>query len=172
MQIDGLKPELIDRLVVLESEAQHLTALAAVADAYAHVAREQADVAQGALSEIKVWIALVPAEATLELIAPKPESALPPERLGVRLLVSRSDDVRESVHDATARAALLETARRRSRHRHQPGGRLVTREDRADGRALRGGDAAGDADCERADAGAATAATEWPQFLLRPVVVR
>jgi hypothetical protein len=68
---------LIDRLVALEADAAHLTALAAVADAYAHVAREKADTAQRTLSEVKVWLALLPDDARLELRAPKPASASP-----------------------------------------------------------------------------------------------
>jgi hypothetical protein len=74
----------IGRLVALEADAAHFTALAAVADAYAHVAREKADAAQRTLSEVKVWLALLPDDARLELCAPKPASASPPELLGVR----------------------------------------------------------------------------------------
>ena len=75
---------LIERLLVLESDAAHLTALAAVADACAHVAREKADAAQHTLSEVKIFLALLPAGTELELRAAKPASALPAERLGVR----------------------------------------------------------------------------------------
>ena len=77
----------IDRLLVLEGEAQHLAALAAVADACAHVARERADAAQRTLSEVKVFIALLPDDAALELRAPRPDAADPAARLGVRAIL-------------------------------------------------------------------------------------
>jgi hypothetical protein len=84
---------LVDRLVVLENAAAHATAMAAVADAYAYRAREQADAAQRLLSEVKVWLALLPDDCRLELRAPKPASASPAELLGVRphLPVPRPD---------------------------------------------------------------------------------
>ena len=56
---------------MLETNAAHLTAMVAVADACAYVAREQADAAQRTLSEVKVWLAMLPDGAKLELIAPK-----------------------------------------------------------------------------------------------------
>ena len=43
----------------MRGEDAHLTALAAVADAYAYIAREKADAAQRALSEIKIFVALL-----------------------------------------------------------------------------------------------------------------
>ena len=70
MELTRLAPTLIDRLLVLETNAAHLTAMAAVADACAHVAREQADAAQRTLSEV-IWLAMLPDAAKLELIAPK-----------------------------------------------------------------------------------------------------
>jgi hypothetical protein len=82
----------IDRLVVLESAAAHLTALAAVAAGCAQVAREQADVArqqadsaQATLSAVKVFLALLPDDCRLDLIAPRPDAADPALRLGVRV---------------------------------------------------------------------------------------
>ena len=67
--------------------------MAAVADACAHVAREQADAAQCTLSEVKVWLALLPDGAKLELIAPKVNADAPADVLGVRprLPVPRPD---------------------------------------------------------------------------------
>src|SRR5258705_22447 len=84
MQVDTLKLELVDRLLVLEKNAAHLTVMAAVADACAHVAREKADAAQRTLSEVKVWLALLPDGTKLELRAPRPASTSPAELLGVR----------------------------------------------------------------------------------------
>ena len=72
------------RLVVLEADAAHLTALAAVADAYAYCARERADAAQRALSEIKIFIALLPDGTAFELKAPRPNAEAPADVLGVR----------------------------------------------------------------------------------------
>ena len=43
----------------MRGEDAHLTALAAVADAYAYIAREKADAAQRALSEINIFVALL-----------------------------------------------------------------------------------------------------------------
>ena len=93
MELTRLAPTLIDRLLVLETNAAHLTAMAAVADACAHVAREQADAAQRTLSEVKVWLALLPDGAKLELIAPKLNADAPADVLGVRprLPVPRPD---------------------------------------------------------------------------------
>jgi hypothetical protein len=72
VELARLSSVLIDRLLELETDAAHLTALAAVADAYAYVAREKADQAQRALSEIKVFLALLPADTAFELKAPRP----------------------------------------------------------------------------------------------------
>jgi hypothetical protein len=47
-------------------------------------ARQEADAAQRVLSEVKVFLALLPDGTRLELRAPKPASALPAELLGVR----------------------------------------------------------------------------------------
>ena len=93
MELTRLAPTLIDRLLVLETNAAHLTAMAAVADACAHVAREQADAAPRTLSEVKVWLALLPDGAKLELIAPKLNADAPADVLGVRprLPVPRPD---------------------------------------------------------------------------------
>jgi hypothetical protein len=92
MELDRLNPELVARLLGFEENAAHLSVLADVAAAYAHVAREKADAAQAGLSAIKVWLALLPDDVGLELRAPKPASASPPERLGVRpRSVPRSD---------------------------------------------------------------------------------
>lgn len=87
MQVDRLKPELVDRLLVLEKNAAHLTVMADVAAAYAHVAREKADAAQAVLSQCKVFLALLPDGAKLELRAPLPDADNPAKRLGVRLPV-------------------------------------------------------------------------------------
>jgi hypothetical protein len=46
MDLAFLTGTVIDRLIKLETEAAHLTALAAVAEATAHVARQRADAAQ------------------------------------------------------------------------------------------------------------------------------
>jgi hypothetical protein len=92
VQLTSLSPMLIDRLLVLETDAAHLTVLAAVADACAYVARGKADAAQRSLSELKVFLTLLPEGAKLELKAPRPGAAEPAQRLGVRLRpVSRSD---------------------------------------------------------------------------------
>jgi hypothetical protein len=99
---------LIDGLLVLENAAAHATAMAAVADAYAHVAREKADAAQRSLSEVKVWLALLPDHTKLELRAPMPDAADPAKRLGVRLPsvpVSRSADAREPSYVPSAQLA-------------------------------------------------------------------
>jgi hypothetical protein len=85
MMVDVLKPELIERLLALETNAAHLSVLADVAAAYAHVAREKADAAQRTLSEVKVFIALLPEGTVLEPRAPMPDADDPAERLGVRL---------------------------------------------------------------------------------------
>ena len=84
MELTRLAPTLIDRLLVLETNAAHLAAMAAVADACAHVARQQADAAQRTLSKVKVWLALLPDGAKLELIAPKLNADAPADVLGVR----------------------------------------------------------------------------------------
>jgi hypothetical protein len=84
MELTQLPLTLVDRLLKLETEAQHLTALAAVADACAYVAREKADATQATLSAVKIWLALLPDDCRFELKAPKPASASPPELLGVR----------------------------------------------------------------------------------------
>ena len=52
--------------------------MAAVADAYAYCARERADAAQRALSEIKIFIALLPDGTAFELKAPRPNAEAPP----------------------------------------------------------------------------------------------
>jgi hypothetical protein len=52
-QLDRLKPELIDRLLVLEERAAHAHAVAAVAEHLAWRQRQAADAAQRALSELK-----------------------------------------------------------------------------------------------------------------------
>jgi hypothetical protein len=84
MELGSLSQELIDRLLGLETQAQHLTALAAVADAYAHVARGKADAAQRSLSEIKIFVALLDDGATFRLLAPLPDAEDPAQRLGIR----------------------------------------------------------------------------------------
>jgi hypothetical protein len=86
---------LIDLLVVLENAAAHATAVAAVADACAHVAREKADQAQRALSEIKVFVTLLDDDTTFRLLAPMPDAGDPALRLGVRphLPVLKPDSV-------------------------------------------------------------------------------
>jgi hypothetical protein len=92
VKLARLSSVLIDRLLKLETDAAHLTALAAVADAYAYVAREKADQAQRALSEIKVFLALLPADTAFELKAPRPGADDLAKRFGVRLRpVPRSD---------------------------------------------------------------------------------
>jgi hypothetical protein len=85
MELTRIGLTLADRLLKLENEAQHLAVLADLAAAYAHVAREKADTAQCSLSELKVFIALLPDHAALELRAPLPDAADPARRLGVRL---------------------------------------------------------------------------------------
>jgi hypothetical protein len=82
IELTRLSPVLVDRLLVFEQQAAHLTA---VADASAHVARERADAAQRALSEVKVFVALLGDDTKLELKAPKPGVADPAARLGVRV---------------------------------------------------------------------------------------
>jgi hypothetical protein len=44
----------------------------------------EADAAQRLLSEVKVWLALLPDDASLELRAPKSDATDPAMRLGVR----------------------------------------------------------------------------------------
>jgi hypothetical protein len=85
MELDKLKLELVDRLLVLETKAAHLSVMADIAAAYAHVAREKADTAQRRLSEVKIFLALLPDDTALELRAPMPADADPAKRLGVRL---------------------------------------------------------------------------------------
>jgi hypothetical protein len=89
MRLDALKPDLVDRLLRLETEAHHLTGLAAVADAYAYVAREKADAAQRALSEVKVFLALLPDGAALHLLAPVPDAADLIGRFGLQRISTR-----------------------------------------------------------------------------------
>jgi hypothetical protein len=85
LELTRLAPTLIDRLLALETNAAHLTAMAAVADAYAYCAREKADAAQRRLSEVKILLALLPDGIAFELKAPKLGVADPARRLGVRL---------------------------------------------------------------------------------------
>src|SRR5262249_59831787 len=85
MELERLPLTLLDGLLVLEQQAAHLTALAAVADACAHVAREKADAAQRALSEVKIRLSLLPDDTRLELRTPKSGSEDAAARLGVRL---------------------------------------------------------------------------------------
>jgi hypothetical protein len=68
----------------LEERAVHLHVLACVAEATAHLARQEADAAQRRLSEVKAWPALLPDGASLELLAPMPDAADPGRRLGAR----------------------------------------------------------------------------------------
>jgi hypothetical protein len=75
----------IDRLIKLESDAAHLHVLACVAEAAAFMARQRADVAQSVLSAVKIWIALLPDDAKLELRAPRPGADDPALRLGVKV---------------------------------------------------------------------------------------
>ncbi len=83
---------LIERLVEQENAAAHLHVLACVAEATAYLARQEADAAQRVLSEVKVWLALLPDDTALELRAPK-RDADPAKRLGVRPRpVPRSDE--------------------------------------------------------------------------------
>jgi len=77
LELTRLAPTLIDRLLVLEQRAAHLHALACVAEATAWMARQRADSAHATLSACKVFLALLPDDARLELRAPKPASASP-----------------------------------------------------------------------------------------------
>ena len=54
MELTRIGPTLVDRL--LENQAAHLSVMADVANAYAHVAREKADAAQRSLSELKIFL--------------------------------------------------------------------------------------------------------------------
>jgi hypothetical protein len=108
MQLDVLKPELVERLLALEQNAAHLSIMADVAAAYAHVARGKADAAQATLSACKVFIALLPDDCRLELRAPKPDAADPAVRLGVRAHLPSSRSQREHpacIAPSTAAAA-------------------------------------------------------------------
>jgi hypothetical protein len=84
LELTRLAPTLIDRLLVLEQRAAHAHAVAAVAEHLAWRERQEADAAQRLLSEVKIFLALLPDDAKLELRAPKPAAASPPEVLGVR----------------------------------------------------------------------------------------
>jgi hypothetical protein len=85
-------------LLVLENNGAHATVMADIAANAAWRARQEADAAQAVLSQCKVWLALLPDAAKLELRAPKPDASAPPERLGVRLRlpVLRPDREEES----------------------------------------------------------------------------
>ena len=58
----------------MEQPAAHAYAVAAVAEHLAWRERTQADEAQRVLRQCKVFLALLPDEAALELIAPKPDA--------------------------------------------------------------------------------------------------
>ena len=66
MELSALRPDVVDRLIVIEREAMHLAALAEAQDRIALQARQKADLAQLTLSAIKLWIASLPADAVLE----------------------------------------------------------------------------------------------------------
>jgi hypothetical protein len=93
MQLTALGPTIIDRLLVLETAAAHAHAVAAVAEHLAWRERQEADRLQAVLSEVKVFLALLPDDCRLELKAPRPSAEAPADRLGVRLRlpVSRPD---------------------------------------------------------------------------------
>jgi hypothetical protein len=82
LELTRLAPTLVERLLVLEERAAHAHAVAAVAEHLAWRERQEADRLQAVLSEVKVWIALLPDDTKLELRAPKPASASPAELLG------------------------------------------------------------------------------------------
>jgi hypothetical protein len=85
MQVDALaRTVLIDRLLDLEERAAHLSVMADIAANAAWRARQEADQAQRLLSEVKVFIALLPDDSTLELLAPR-DADDPAKRLGVRV---------------------------------------------------------------------------------------
>ena len=66
MQVDALaRTVLIDRLLDLEERAAHLSVMADIAANAAWRARQEADQAQRLLSEVKVFIALLPDDSTL-----------------------------------------------------------------------------------------------------------
>ena len=117
MELRRLAPTLIDRLLVLETNAAHLTAMAAVADACAHVAREQADAAQRTLSEVKVWLALLPDGAKLELIAPKLNADAPADVLGVRPRLPSRAPIARNPHASPARPPPQQAPQRRQQAR-------------------------------------------------------
>jgi hypothetical protein len=93
MELTRLAPTLVDRLLVLENNAAHATVMADIAANAAWRARQEADAAQAVLSQCKVWLALLPDEAMLELRAPMADADDPAMRLGVRprLPVPRPD---------------------------------------------------------------------------------
>ena len=101
MELDELPSVLLDRVVDMEAAAQHRHALACVAEATACLARRDADVAQHVLSEIKVWLALLPDGAKLELRAAKPDAVDPAARLGVRARLPVPRLAREEVRLAS-----------------------------------------------------------------------
>ena len=85
MELSALAPTLNERLIKLETDAAHAHAMAAVAEHLAWRARQEADRKQAVLSEVKVFIALLPDDIRLELLAPMPDAGDPARRLGVRL---------------------------------------------------------------------------------------
>jgi hypothetical protein len=72
----------------MEQPAAHAYAVAAVAEHLAWRERTQADEAQRVLSQCKVFLALLPDEAALQLIAPKLDADDPAARLGAAAVYS------------------------------------------------------------------------------------
>jgi hypothetical protein len=60
LELTRLASTLVERLLVLEERAAHAHAVAAVAEHLAWRERQRADRLQAVLSEVKVWIALLP----------------------------------------------------------------------------------------------------------------
>jgi hypothetical protein len=98
----------IDRLLKLESDAAHVTAC--VSEAAAFMARQKTDSAQAVLSAVKIWLALLPDDARLELRAARPGAEDPGLRLGVRvcLPVSRAERPRPVDSPASVRGSPVE----------------------------------------------------------------
>ena len=85
MELTRLAPTIIDRLLVLETKAAHLSVMADIANNAAWRARQEANRLQAMLSEVKVFLALLPEGSAFELKAPRPGADDPARRLGVRV---------------------------------------------------------------------------------------
>ena len=78
MELSALAPTLIE----LETDAAYAHAMAAVAEHLAWRARLEADRKQAMLSEVEVFLALLPDDAALELLAIEPDAADPAQNHG------------------------------------------------------------------------------------------